>query len=62
MADMEVDILRYEGKKVSGTCVLIDHPPMAKQRGFYIVPFMFNSRLLVAISQLMKVTHPALVA
>jgi hypothetical protein len=35
---------------------------MAKPGGFYIVPFTFNSRLLVAIPQFMKVQLPAPVA
>ncbi|KAH0559053.1 hypothetical protein GP486_004352 [Trichoglossum hirsutum] len=57
--DMNVDIPRYEiekDKKTTGaTGQVASRPSMAKPGGFYIVPFTFNSRLLVALPQFIKV-------
>ena len=56
--DMAVDIPRYEvekDKKPGTSGATVSRPSMAKPGGFYLVPFTFNSRLLVAIPQFMKV-------
>ena len=61
--DMAVDITRYEvekeKKQKNGT--IATDPTMARPGGFYLVPFTFNSRLLVAVPQFTKIQLQAAV-
>lgn len=64
--DMAVDIPRYEVEKPMkgegpGGGPSASGPSIAKSGGFYLAPFKYNSRLMVAIPHLRKVTLPAAV-
>jgi hypothetical protein len=61
--DMAVDVPRYEvekEKKIVGfEGPVMPKPTLSRSGGCYLVPFTFNSRLLVAIPQFAKVQLPA---
>jgi hypothetical protein len=64
--DVSVDIPRYEiekQKKAEGVSpgdgLITERPTFAKSGGSYLVPFTFNSRLMLAVPQFAKVQLPA---
>ncbi|KAH6696519.1 hypothetical protein BKA61DRAFT_531231, partial [Leptodontidium sp. MPI-SDFR-AT-0119] len=61
--DVAVDIPRYEvereKKDPNAANTIAEAPTPAESGGFYIIPFTFNSRLLLAVPQFAKIQIPA---